>query len=281
MALALAKVTLSFTQGVYGWTESYFLSNPSSDLSAELTKGQTLASKRLLCSGEQTSIPYVKVSREDVKRDVKVIGLINKGPTGKISDAPDTAVLLRRFSTTPVANAPVFMRGVWDEVIINGGNIDYGNAVWIANVNSFGAYLASAGFGFVAKDPDTSDFAPVGSITQNSNGTVHIICPSNSGSHGTDIFQPFPVNTKIKCFVSGVKGAASVNGSNIFIVRAVNAVDSEKQIPMFPYTTGGTISYTQPKFYPDVSIQKNRVVERKAGRPLYVSRGRSRGRVLA
>lgn len=276
MALNVAKVTFSFIQNVYGWTESYFLDNPSADLQAELAKGEALAAKRAAMLGAQGTIQAVKVSNEQVARDV-IVGASSYGGNGaKPSDAPDTAVLIKRFGPTPVAQAPLYLRGIWDEVVKEGGVFDFSNGPFLAAYNAWKALLVSTplGWGFLAKDPAGSDESPVVTVSQNTNGTVSISCTDN-------IFNAFATGDEVKIFVSGVTGAAAINGSNIAAVTLPNAVTTIKRIPIFPYLSGGKISFTTPKFYKIANTQINRVVERKAGRPLYVSVGRRPARVLA
>lgn len=275
MALAVTKATFAFQQGVYGWTESYYLNTVSDNLQAELAKAQSLAQKRIVMSGEQTLMPYVKVSREDVQRDVLLSAQAYSGATGKPSDAPDTAILTKRFTTTPVALAPIYLRGIWDELVLDGGRLDLANAAWLANYNAWKGALTTTvnGWGFLAKDPAESGSSLIQSVSQNTDGTIHYTLV-------TGIFTNLDVGEKTKIFVSGVNGALSANGPNVGVVRGINTIDTEARIPIFPYIGGGKLSYTVLKFYPIGNTQLQRVVERKVGRPLYVSRGRSRTRKL-
>jgi hypothetical protein len=276
VALNVAKVTLSFIQGAYGWTENYFLNNPSTNLVPELAKGNTLANKRLPLSGAQTFVQHIKVSNENTKRDVLLDLTTYQGNSSKPSDAPDTAVLIKKYGALPQQNAPVYLRGVWDEVIISGGQLDQTNAAWIAAYNAWVAELTSTseGWGFLGLDPTATLTAQIATVTQNANGTIHVTLK-------TPTFGAGPYLPSQKVFISGVGGAASVNGPQIVSVSATSTFDTVKQIPMFPYTTGGKVTAQNQKFWPIASAQIQRVVERKVGRPLYLSRGRQRGRKLA
>jgi len=275
MALAVAKVTFSFAQLGYGWTENYFLDNPSSTLDAEFTKAEALASKRIALSGDQTKIPYIKISREDTKRDVKVFGYEYSGDPNKNSDAPQVALLVKRYAESPVTNSTLYMRGIWDEMVTLGGDVDRTNAVWLAK---YGAYInllfGSAGWGFVAKDPVLSGFSKITAVVANANGTITVTLADAA-------LLAFAAGTNIKAFVAGVQGAAAVNGQNVFSVVDASHATTVKRIPMFPYQTGGKFTFTQPKFYRFASASIPRVVERKVGRPLYLSRGRRAARRVA
>jgi hypothetical protein len=96
-----------------------------------------------------------------------------------------------------------------------------------------------------------------------------------------NIFAGIPAGTKVKVFVSGVQGAATSNGSQIVIPSAPNSCTTVKQIPTFAYTSGGFMTFSRPLFYLIGGLFTRRLVERKAGRPLYLSRGRQRARRLA
>lgn len=274
MALNAAKVTLIFEQGGYGWTESYFLPAPSSDLQAEFAKGVTLASKRIKLCGKQTTLPFVKVSNEDVKRDVLVSGANFQGKLTEDSDAPDTALLCNRFGSTPAVRSPIFLRGVWDSIIVTGGQFDQTNAQFVTVFNSWRSYLIGNGWGFLARDPAISGTSGVATVTSNGNGTVTVTTEDG-------IFVGLPTGSKIKAFIAGVQGAASINGQSVWTVNSGASITSVNRIPMFPYTTGGQVTYRGLKFYAITAISPVRIAERKVGRPLFHSVGRRRGRKLA
>lgn len=275
MALPVTKATLSFVQGVYGWTESYYLNTVSDSLQPELAKAQALAAKRAPMSGEQTRIQAIKVSREDIARDVLIAEAAYSGTIGKPSDAPDTAILTKRFASTPAANAPIYLRGIWDELVKDGGQLDLGNAPWLTLYNAWKGLLTTTvnGWGFLAKDPAESGSSAIQSVSNSVMGNIHYTLD-------VGIFTTLDVGEKVKIFVSGVKGALSANGSFIGVVKGINTIDTEARVPIFPYQGGGKLSYTVLKFYPIGATQLQRVVERKAGRPLYVSRGRAPARKL-
>lgn len=277
MALNVAKVTLCFQQGIYGWTESYFLNNPSDTLTAELTKANALANKRLPMSGADTSVRFIKVSNEQQNRDVLIDNTVYGGATGKPSDAPDTAILTRRLSTDPASYSPLYLRGVWDELIKNGGQIDPSNADWNAAYSGWRGLLndTTAGWGFIARDLSAVQISLIGNVVQNANGTVRVTTEDPIFGGGSSVGERF------KGFVSGVTGAASVNGSNVYIVRGANFADTEKRIPIFPYVSGGKFTFNTLKFFKISGTQLLRVIERKVGRPSYASRGRRPARKLA
>ncbi len=279
-AVNWCKCTIPFIQNSYGWTENYSLANPSSTLNAELALLIQLAAKRILLSGGQTRIEYLKVSNEAILRDaqVKYLGPVGGGAMvgSPLSDSepPDTALLCARKSGTNQQTAPLYMRGIWDILTTTGGGFDVTNPTWNGYFNSFVGYLTSNAFGMICKDPASPPRSAVTAVTQLPSGQIEVVVQDN-------IFSgPFNT-TKFKSFVSGVLGAASVNGQQIMIASAANTCFTVKPIPMFDYTSGGFLTANVPQFFLIGGLFTRRIVERKAGRPLYLSRGRQRGRKLA
>jgi len=272
--LDVTKVTFSFRLNSYGWTENYFRDGVSESFEEVFSKAEALAAKRIKVSGVDTTLPYIKISRENAKRDVKAAGYNYFGSTGKGSEPPQVAILMRRFALLGGLNASVYLRGIWDAVISDGGEIDRGNAAWLGAYSTFTAELVAGNWGFIARNLTSSFTGAVDGVTQNANGTVNIEAK-------TPIFVGIAAGTLIKIFLSGIQGAVSVNGQQVVEVIDGSNVKTKNRIPMFPYTTGGKISHTEPKWYKDDTFSAVRVVERKPGRPLYLSVGRRGARKLS
>lgn len=279
MGLNVAKCTIPFEQGAYGWTETYFLANPSTTLAAEMTQLQALAVKRIALSGKDTYIRYLKVSNENTLRDVIAFqygypgGGALQGNTSTDSEPPDTALLCDRKSSTNVQTAPLYLRGVWDRLCINGGQFIFGDPAWVAAFNSFKFQLTTNAWGMVCKDPTAPARVQVASVTQTLTGTIAYTLKAN-------LFTD-PAGTKIRIFASGIQGAVSANGAQIVTVTSPTACETVKRIPTFLYTTGGYVTWSPQAFTLIANLYQLRLVERKAGRPLYLSRGRARVRKVS
>lgn len=274
MALNVAKVTFCFQQEAYGWTESYFLPSPSSTLEAELGLAETLASKRAVCSGSETMITHVKVSNENIGRDVLVSERDYLGDQGQHSDAPDTALLVYKYPANNLVRSPLYLRGIWDDVVLEGGQFQFNNPGYNKVFGAFVGLLTSGPWGFIARVPASFKKSPIATMVDDGNGRV-IIQTTQA------IFAGIGVGQRVKTFVSGATGAASVNGPQVVEGVANNTVVTINRIPFFPYTGGGQISYNEQLFYKISRVYRERVVERKVGRPLFLSVGRRKGRKLA
>jgi hypothetical protein len=273
MGLPITKVTLTFLQGPQGWTENYYIGTTSPDLTAQLSLAETLASKRAAMSGAQTIITYVKVSNESTQRDVLISGSSYYGNPSEPSDAPDSAILVKRYAVSNVAISPLYCRGVWDSLITAGGNINYASP-WISPFNSWTAFITASGnnLGFTARDPSASKKSLITNIVSNADGTLTITI-------GAPDWAALTVGANYKAFVSKVLGAATANGPLTLKILSATTAKSVERIAIFPYTGAGQVSVTVLKFFQYGRTQLERVVERKVGRPLYASRGRQPVRV--
>jgi len=279
MAAQASKCTILFQQGSYGWSENHFLAEPSSTLEFEMGKLETLAAKRIALCGKQTYISYLKVSNETVQRDVRVKYLGGKdsgalvGRSTVDSDVPTTAILIKRNNTLLSKSAILYLRGVWDDVIIEGGAVRQDSATWTSAYNGWKAEMLT-GWGFVGKDTATPARQNVSLVQSDVNGFVLITTAGN-------VFDVSQVGKNTKIFISGVQGSASINGTQIVRVTGLTTCTTVKRIPIFDYIGGGFVTNYLPKFYSNFDVVSTRVVERKAGRPSYQSRGRSRARTVA
>lgn len=271
---SVCKATLCFQQEAYGWTESYYRDNPSSNLQAELALAETLATKRIAMSGAQTEITHLKVSREDFQRDVLLSEKDWNGDAGQTSDAPDTAVLIKRYGTDNRSVSSLYLRGIWDALVRDGGRFWYNNPGWTPKYDSWVNTLTSNAWGFIGRVPGSTQKKSILTLNSDANGRVIITCAVGD-------FAPLTIGAKYKMFVSGCTGAASVNGPQVVTVQSNAAVLTQNRIPFFPYTGGGSISYNTLSFIPFTRFVIERVVERKAGRPLFLSAGKRPARSLA
>lgn len=277
--LNVAKCTIPFQQKLYGWTESYYLNNPSANLEAEMTRLISLAQKRILLSGQQTYLSYLKVSNESKLRDVRVSFLGPEGTTGYVgyagedSDAQSTALLVRRVNADNTKVAPLYLRGIWDSVVAQGGGV-FGPPTFTALFNAYRAELLNYGWGFIAKSDASPARVAVSTVISNANGQVII-------NTSAPTFTVDQIGAKTRIFLSGIQGAAIVNGSQIVTPASANSCTTVKRIPIFPYEGGGFLTNSVLAFFPISTVEGTRIVERKAGRPLYLSRGRARARVLS
>lgn len=280
MALNVAKCTIGFQQDTYGWTESYYLNNATVSLTDEAAKLAALIPKRIALSGQQTFVSFAKLSNETLQRDVLLsyYGDINtspyKGTSGQDSDFRDTSLLVQRKNLNRTSRAPMYLRGIWDTLVQLGGNFRP-SVMWTGLWNQYVAELTGAnGWGFLGKDPAGPVKVSIANVVQAANNSVTITTNNNTFTVGQ-------IGTKIKIFVSGVQGAGIVNGNQIVVPSTAKICETVKRIPIFPYISGGFLTNSVPVFNLISAVDYTRAVERKAGRPLYQSRGRAKARTYS
>lgn len=266
--MAIVRATLFFEQLGRGWTESYWRDSGSASLADQFAIVDVLAAKRIKCSGVQTFLRYARVSAEGVFRDAAVRTYTGAGLPGlssENSDVPTTCLLVRCRNATFTKLKFVYLRGIWDSIVTAGGTFIPG-ASFTAYFNDFAAALVQGAWGWLGADVTTK--VNIANVVQELNGTVTITAAAN-------VFPgpPFP-RTTVR--IAGVQGAVAINGPQIVQATAATICHTTKRIPIFPYTTGGTLAYQTKALIPITQATPDRIAERKVGNVSYVSRGRRR-----
>jgi hypothetical protein len=117
---------------------------------------------------------------------------------------------------------------------------------------------------------------PVIAITQNPSGQVDITV----GPQPVTLllpFTPFPVGYRLQIRLFGLKGCGNLNRTLSVTVTGNATCTTEQRIPFFAWLGSGTMTSNQKVVYPAANFALTRAVERRAGRPSYLSRGRRKG----
>lgn len=275
--MPIVRCNFFFQQQGYGWTETYWTTGTDTDIRQYFDKADTLAKKRAILSGKETFLEAVRLSAEGVFRDATGVTYPGDGLKGKadqISDAPATALLIGMKNAAATKARNIFLRGVWDACVDEGGRFKPTDA-YTGYLNQFFAELTQAApqtgwgwLGAVTRVPGN-----VTTVTQDLSGTVLINLAS-------DVFPgPFPQDTSVR--ISGVLGATQINGQQIVRATAPRVCSTRRRISIFPYTTGGKLTYNAKDYIPAFVCSPKRIVERKPGRPSYRSAGRQRARAAS
>jgi hypothetical protein len=272
--LAGTKTTFFFENRGYGFTESYYRIGAPTDFVSETTLTTKLLTYRLKCAGKQTNVTFARIIDIANKRR----GFTYRPATGgagnpnKDSDAPTTAALIKRYNQDNSKTSSWFMRGNWDEACDAGGAISTVSNWNSSTLQPFLAVLVSDHWCWLAKDPLSPVPSPVVTITSNPGGQLTITTANNT-------FAGVVVGSRVKVSISGVLGADTANGVWVVTVNAPNQVTTVRQILINPYVANtGRLVFNSPALQQIYEANIQRFVERKPGRPLYHSRGRSRAR---
>jgi hypothetical protein len=268
------KVTLIFSQGKSGWTESWYLGSNTGQFVSEQASVNLIVPFRMALAGNQTSLDFVRLEDARTTRAVFVMKIGQVGTAGSDSDFVDTRVLVRRVDSTRAKSSRYFMGGIPDICVVQGG-VFSPPTFWNAAFNKFTTQLRIEGWGWVGTNPLVQKKGPITSLVAAAGNQVII------GAAGTP-FAGVVVGSRVRFSVSGIKGAASVNGTWTGVVQDASHVQTIDQIPFFPWVNNtGTLIYNTLAIIAIDTQSFLRTVERKAGRPLFQSRGRSRIRRLA
>lgn len=264
--MAIIRCTLFFEQGKYGWTESYWTNAASLTDPAMQARGLQLAQKRIKVSGAHTTLPYMRYSVEGVFRDAFFNVLPSNGLVGtinKISDAPSTALLCTQKTADNSKSRNIYLRGIWDDVVHNGG--EYVPAPdFSAAFDDYRTRLIADAWGWLGVA--SKDVGNAATVVQNLNGTVTVTTVENMFD------APHPRNGRVS--ISGMQGSTQLNGQQRVRITAANSFTTRDRIAIFDYLTGGTITEVTLGFQQISQVNLSRVVRRKAGRPSFVSAGR-------
>jgi len=264
--MAIIRVTLFFELRGYGWTESYYREGPSIDTGNYFVVSDRLAQKRAKMLGAQGLLKYLRWSEEGVQRDSLGITYPAGGLPGTLSEpagAPQLALLTRMRNPTARKLKLTYLRGIWDSVSKDGGAYSPSTA-FTAYFDDWKASLIQDSWGWVGATTTTK--ADVTAVVANANGSVNVTVESPLFS------GVYPFNTTVR--LSGVQGARQING--VQSVKALTATTfvTNKAIAIFPYTLGGRATWNQKAFIPIGVVAPSRIVERRPGRPSYLSAGR-------
>ena len=268
-----SQCTLAFESQNYGWTESFYRPNPSVNLVPELTALRTLAQKRIMMCGRETSITFLKVSNTSVTGDVLLENRRNNpfvGDSQEASEVPSTAILIKRKSVNNVESSILYARGNFDSLLTNGGLIDESFDKGITAFSGFKGELKK-GWGFLSVDKTLQIKPNISNVTNDSDGHIVFQLPANSIPQNL-------VGKKAKVYVSGIQGATSANGQFIVDVVDRSTLRTRKRLPIFPYLGFGRVTYSPIKFVAIADATMERSVHRQCGTPLFLSRGRRRTR---
>lgn len=262
--------TIFMQQQGYGWTESYF-SDYFASYNPALIALRALIQKRALCSGSNTNFKYLRISDVALFRDVlgeAIVGLNGSG--GGFSDAPATALLVKMNGLAQSPSKITYMRGIPDAIVTQGG-LYQPDAAFLAGLDAFKAKLLQGQWGWMGSLPQAPAF--IGTCTQNANGTWTVVTQ-------TDIFAgPFPRVVKVR--IAGILGAPALRGTRNMTATGVRTSTTVTPVYTSAYAGGGTITASAKQLIKIIDLEGQRIIERRPGRPSYLSRGRRAARRVA
>lgn len=268
--MAVYLATCFFEQGGHGWSETYARDGGGVTNLAALADfdRDTIWGKRAKCCGLQTRIFAQRVSFTDQLGDSQ-LNYIDLQPNTFESEDANTAVLVVGQNSNNTRRKNIFMRGVADAVVVLGGEVDRGFALFDASFKAWRDAMIQNAYGWIGTQANT-EHPVLGYTTDAENRIVFTL-------GGPGIAAPAVGNkVRVRGKNMGI-GKPSVLNSTFVCIRDNNtSVKTNKPTAAFPYPgTGGFLVTKTTNLITMANIRLQKVVERKAGKPSYVSAGRA------
>jgi len=277
----LYRVTFAFAGKSQGWSESYVIprdgTNPGT---LNATTVLPIAQARAALLAREYKLDAYRVAKirladgTPVKRNA-LLFTPDLGPGGTTSGwagcQPRECVIIQAVDATGGRKKQVFARGIPDQIIEDGGELNFGESIgWFSKLNSFAALLVTAQAGWLEDIPIAGPFNVAGYVV-NPNGTVKV-------QFDAGLFVGVVAGTRVTMRLAGINGSSRLNGAQQMVVDDATHATTAKAIAVFGYSFGGQgVRYTTPK--PFISaIAWNAEIARThdTGRPIIASRGRQR-----
>jgi hypothetical protein len=274
--MALYKLTLVFEYEGYGWTESYVINLAGTPLPGVVFANLAvpLINARIPLLAQDCFLTFARLSTINVPFQVYTVFQNLQGQYGADTAFPNTALKIRFTQQAAGPEKTLFMRGI-PFSIINAGNYTP-TAQWQKSFGAYGTILAGTNnnvwgwYGVQSKVSST-----LVSYTQN------VVPPAQfqvNIESTTAVFTVPQVGTKRIVRLAGVNGKSELNGTQVVTVTSPTSCLTKDRFGVIPYSFGGTISNPTYGFSAFLNFGAEQIVSRKAGRALFLERGRQPNR---
>lgn len=271
--MPLAKCTMLFTSNLKSWTEAYW-TNTSTDpytgdpnnLQAVLDYFNTnLVTKRTPLLGKQYSCTLLRSTfpLENVIGEIRYVNIA--GNQSHEGAAAELSVVTKCGNLNNTAKKYISLRGIWDEVEIEGGKfVGDGIAAWQGHWNSFATMLITKGWGWYGRM--ARQRANITTIVQNANFTQTITI--NNAMWAAVIGTPQVIR------LSGVNVKSRLNQSLVVNVTGASTATTVLPYATFPYASGGRVSWNTNGFIDIANVAAQRLGSRDVGNSYHLTVGR-------
>jgi hypothetical protein len=276
------KATAWFECNGLGWSEAYYRdSGLVSDLAALADFDRVGAGgagglwvKRAGCCGREVTLVAQETSFISVRGD-SVLNYIPIGGNSAFSaDAPTVALLVSCGNLDNTRRKNVFMRGIADNVVVNGGRFAAGTEpAFEAAINNFKNTLISDGYGWLGRQaPQIFDVTAWADVP----ATHQILLTVDVGPlPPADTFGLVRLVGKLM----NPRGRSVLDGVQVYIRVSDTEVKTKKPTAVFPFPGPGPKLIFKPTDLIDIaSVRFQKIVERKVGKASHLPRGRALAR---
>jgi len=270
MLVTGTRATFAFLCRGYGWTITLYLPTYSTGFTTEQPKANALASKMYQSTNKDTQITYIRLQNASQLRQGKLLIPTLTGGNSQQSVQPQSCAYMRLYNAQFTMSKLIFWRGLYQNAVINGGQTNP-TSPWATDAPTVWAQMAADGWCWLGKDPTSLPPQPVSAVAANAGGFPQI-------TFAAPVFSAFNVNGSVKAplALSGLKGCDTLNGNWVVYALTATTCTFTKQVLFNPWVQPSGHGYSDKvMLVPIADGLIERYAERKCGRPLYLSRGRS------
>jgi hypothetical protein len=282
MLVTGTRVTICFVCNGYGWSITLYLPTYSVGFVNELPKAQALATVMYQKCNNQTTISFLRLQNAGALRQGIIVPFVATGGNGNTGVQPQSCAYMRLYNASFTASKLIFWRGLYQNAVYMGGRTNPASP-WATDAPSIWSQMATDGWCWLGKSP-TASLGPqqIASIT------------SDASSHPIITFKApvfvYPATipqVKYPLSLAGLQGSDTLNGNWVVKPSSSTVCQFVKQVLYNPWLPGSGSGYSDVEQLiqigngatsPTTFGVIERYGERKCGRPLYLSRGRSNRR---
>lgn len=271
--MPVVQVTFDFLCQGYGWSESWYKITELTSLKAFNTASAVpLMQKRQAMLGQEAALTAITSSFVADKGDSYLVYTGNfqggLGPQIHCS-SPHEAIYTVIRTADAKRRRGVWLRGIADDVVKQGGIFDAGYAAWVGPATTFMDAVIGGAWGWLAQIKSALSFAVTDYVMDPVTGFVTVTVAGNPFA-GVPVGDPKRVRVLFKKLPSKLNGAYTVE------ITSPNTFQTLTPIAVFPFTKPGKLWTYTPEFYPADNYSFQKAGERRAGRPKLHTPGHGR-----
>lgn len=279
---SVMKVTWFFNGAERGWTESLAMQRSDDNLVSAVATADAVAQLRAAMLGREYSIEGLRVARyyDNFPTGARITNqtlnkrFVYKGPqtVAWAGDSPDAGVQAEFANGPGDRKKLIFLGGIPDAIIVNGGGLDTTQLDWQSKFNTWASAVIGAAMGWIT-DTKSAKVNVSNFVADNATGIVTFTVPV--GTFGAGPYKPQSVR------FSGLNGGHCPLNRQL----VVQATSDTTCVTVFPIATGPFRSPGKMLLYGHpmsgtATITAQQGVDRKRGRPTLQPLGRARKRVV-
>lgn len=229
-----------------------------------------LVQKRRLLLGKQFNIVAQKISRVPSDKRSRLGYRFYPGNATLNAEDVHTDLVVSCDNVDDSRHKIIHMAGVPDDIVIEGGVFSEAPPGWLTNWGSYVGTLTGAAYGWNGRLAHHS--ALITQYAEEVGTGLQVIDLEDT------IFDTLATGTLLEVRVARCI-PAEINGQLLVSVVNSSRCKTVKRISLFPYQSGGRLSWNTFDFIHNAQVRPQKIGRRPRGLPLFQLRGRARARI--